>query len=271
MIIDSHTHLGRNNHILASVDQLLVSMDGARIDQALVFAGDLNDAPNNWTQEQIKPHRDRLKMVACANPLKWDTYAWLEQDASKLADMYQAGEIVAVKFYTGYDHYFPNDKVMEYYLSHLEDVGCPAIFHMGDCLNSVKAAKLKYAQPLHIDDVAVDYPGMSFIIAHVGYPWVRDTAEVCYKNSNVYTDISGFVYGKFQREDQLKFEKMLNEFLSISGTDKLLFGTDWPICDQNSYRESLEWVQNCCLDSKVGQCLTAEYMSKNVQRAFNLL
>lgn len=115
--------------------------------------------------------------------------------------MYKSGEIVAVKFYTGYDHYMPNGEQVRYALNGLNKAKCPAIFHMGDCLSSVHRAKLKYAHPLHIDDIAVDYPNVNFIIAHMGYPWVRDTAEVCYKNKNVFTDISGFVYGQFTKDD----------------------------------------------------------------------
>jgi uncharacterized protein len=270
MIIDCHTHLGRNDHITASVDELLQSMDRAKVDQALVFAGDLNDAPNNWTLEQVKPHRDRLKVVAAAHPLKWDTYAWLEMDANKLADLYQAADIVAVKFYTGYDHYYPGDKAMSYYLSHLEDVGCPAIFHSGDCLNSVKQAKLKYSHPLNIDEVAVDYPNMNFIIAHIGYPWHRDAAEVCYKNKNVFTDISGFVYGHFTGPDLLKFQKVMGEFLDIADSDKLLFGTDWPISNQGSYLDALEWVSAHSTNKKLSEVFTPQYMTQNVKKAFKL-
>ena len=59
--------------------------------------------------------------------------------------------------------------------------------------------------------------------------------EVCYKNDNVYADISGFVYGDFSLKDSLYFSKMIKEFLEISSSDKLLFGTDWPISNQDAY------------------------------------
>src|SRR5579864_8797364 len=59
MIIDSHTHLGRNEHIKSTAKELLKSMDAAKIDKALVFAGEMNDCPNSWMLEQIKKHRDR--------------------------------------------------------------------------------------------------------------------------------------------------------------------------------------------------------------------
>lgn len=262
MIIDCHTHIGRNEHIKSSVDDLLRSMDKAGIDKSLVFAGDMNDAPNKWVLEQVKPHRDRLLMVAAVHPHKFGP-TQMEKDAERTATMYQDGDIVAVKFYTGYDHYYPSSSEARCYLEHLEDVGCPAIFHMGDCLNSVKHAKLKYAHPLGIDEVAVDYPNMNFIIAHMGFPWVRDAAEVCYKNANVYSDISGFVYGKFSFMDQLKFKKTLIEFMDIASSKKLLFGTDFPISDQSSYLSTLD-------QDFFGEILKSQDLTENVIKAFKL-
>lgn len=258
-IIDCHTHIGRNEHINSSVKELLESMDEANIDQALVFAGGINSCPNDYMLEQIAPHKDRLHGVAAVHPLNKDKPYRLKE-AIDLSQLYLDKKIVAVKFYLGYDHYYPNE-VMDY-LKELEKVGCPAIFHCGDCLNSVKRAKLKYAHPLGVDDVAVDLPNMKFIIAHMGNPWVRDTAEVCYKNDNVYTDISGFVYDKFKQTDLVNFKKLVNEFLTISSSDKLLFGTDFPISDQSSYISAV--------DETFGDILTVENLCRNVKEVFKL-
>jgi len=261
MIIDAHTHLGRNEHINASVSQLLQSMDEAKVDKALVFAGELNDCPNEYLLKEVAPYRDRLLPVLAFDPKK----NYVEQ---RLDDYYREGKIVAVKFYTGYDHYYPHQVYP--LLALLNEVGCPAIFHSGDCLNSVKKAKLKYAHPLHIDEVAVDYTNINFIVAHMGYPWVRDAAEVCYKNENVYSDISGFVYKEFEPGDRFKFQKNLQEFLEIAGSDKLLFGTDWPIANQHSYLETLHWLADHTACSEVRSVFNPKYLSQNVVRAFKL-
>jgi predicted TIM-barrel fold metal-dependent hydrolase len=253
MVIDCHTHLGRNQHINANAKQLLESMDKAGIEKALVFAGELSDCPNKWMLEQIAPHKDRLLGVAAYHLSS-------ARPDIELIDLYGEGKIVAVKFYTGYDHYIPAD--VSGTLSRLEQVGCPAIFHMGDCLNSVKKAKLKYANPLLIDDVAVDFPNMNFIIAHMAFPWQREAAEVCYKNDNVYTDVSGFVYDTFKETDRIRFKKVVNEVLDIASSDKLLFGTDWPIANQASYIDAL--------DNVYGELMTPQSLTQNIERAFNL-
>jgi|SRR6185436_9774956 len=269
MIIDCHAHIGKNEHINFSVHQLLKSMDKAKIDKTLVFAGKINDCSNEWMLEQIAPYKDRLYGVAAADmaggPITWrqgvPSMTELQDEASKITDWYAEGKIIACKFYTGYHHYYPFDRLIEDYLSSLEEVGCPAIFHCGDCLCSIKNAKLKYAHPLHIDDIAVDYPNMNFVIAHVGFPWVDDTAEVCYKNKNVYTDISGFVYNEFDVESKVKFSNMISKFLDIASNNKLLFGTDCPISNQQSYRETVEDLLGSII---------FENMQKNIRTVFNL-
>lgn len=262
-IIDCHTHLGRNEHINASVEQLIASMDKAHIDKSLVFSGEINDCSISYLLDQVKPYKDRLYAVAgvdytkCKSPGDWIDYA------KYLVSLYDARAIVAVKFYVGYDHYYPYDFVNKVVLSCLQKVGCPVIFHSGDCLNSVKKAKLKYSHPLHIDEVAVDFPDINFIIAHMGFPWHRDAAEVCYKNSNVYADISGFVYGSFDPHSKMNFIEVLGDFLKISTKDKLLFGTDWPICDQASYKETIS-----DLTQYFG--VTPTVLTENTKKAFRL-
>lgn len=273
MIIDCHTHLGRNKHIRGTAKQLLESMDSAKIDKALVFAGEMNDCPNEWMIEQIKPHRDRLYgVMAYHHPnLHWENFKKMAED----------NNIVGIKFYTGYEHYYPFDLYDEekhtnalslYYnpLQLCSELKIPAIFHCGDCLDSVHKAKLKFAHPLNIDEPAVDYNDVTFVIAHMGYPWVRDAAQVCFKNKNVYSDISGFVYGHFEGQDLPKFQKSLHEFLEIADSDKLLFGTDWPIANQASYLDALDWVSAHTTNRKMSEMFSAKYMSQNVKRVFKL-
>lgn len=231
-IIDCHTHIGRNEKF-QGIKQLLESMDKANIDKALVFASRVGDCPNEHLLQEIAPHKDRLYGVAYFDGQIGYKNHGLHEWANKVSDWYGEKKIVAVKFYTGYEHYYPVDQAP--FLAHLNFMGCPAIFHSGDCLAGETKAKLKYAHPLHIDEVAVDFQNMNFVIAHLGFPWNKDAAQVCYKNTNVYADMSGFVYGKFKKDDCDKFDKVVKEFIEICPSEKLMFGSDWPISDQISY------------------------------------
>ena len=226
MIIDCHTHIGRNHHVDQSVSKLLADMDDALIDRSLVFACDFNDCPNEYLLSEILTHRDRLRPVLAYHP---------STDLANLKAMLASEDAAAVKVYLGYDHWYPSDENIYNLADYTSHNGIPLIFHCGDCLSSVRSAKLKYAHPLGIDDLAVDFPDQKIVIAHMGFPWVRDTAEVVYKNANVYTDVSGFVYGSFSAKDGDKFAKVLEEYLDIAGDDdKMLFGSDTPISSPKS-------------------------------------
>jgi uncharacterized protein len=124
------------------------------------------------------------------------------------------------------------------------------IFHSGDTMEGyVDVPKLKYSHPLHIDEVAVDFPKMSIVIAHLGNPWLVDSAEILYKNKNVYADVSGLIfedditgpYGKLLRN-------RVRELLDYADLeDKLIYGTDWPLCPMGPY---LDFVRNLGLSEK---------------------
>lgn len=59
---------------------------------------------------------------------------------------------------------------------------------------------MRQAHPLLVDDIAVDFPKVKFVLCHLGNPWFQDAAQVLYKNDNVYADISGLTLGDFHYE-----------------------------------------------------------------------
>lgn len=230
MIIDAHTHIG-HKIIVAGPDQLVASMDAAGVTTSLVFAGHVNACPTQTLLNEIAPHRERLLPVGVISPLEK-----LEETATTLETMLRAKQLAAVKFYLGYEHFYPTDAVVRPYLELLEQHGVPAIFHTGDCYSKVGGAKLKYAHPLNLDELAVDMPKLTIVMAHMGNPWLVDGAEVCYKNENVYADCSGFICGDFDRHTRKKYVEEIRQFLEyVENPNKLLFGTDWPIANQAPY------------------------------------
>ncbi len=265
MILDCHTHISQI-YPEASVQDLLKSMDSSEIDQSFVFAGSILNAPNKWILQQIKDYPDRLKAVATVNltniTAKPGEFG-IECGNNTIRDMLDTlnSGAIALKLYTGYEYFSPSSskvrQVIDMMLlyTNIKTV----IFHCGDCCNNVNFAKLKYAHPLDVDDIAVDYPQVNFVIAHLSYPWITDTAEVCYKNPNVYTDISGFVYGDFSPQDTSQFDLQINNFIKIAPPAKLLFGTDFPISNQKSY---IKQFKHSFLDPSI--------LSINTIKCFNL-
>ena len=80
----------------------------------------------------------------------------------------------------------------------------PAIFHSGHSgigtgMPGGGGMRLKYSNPIHIDDVAVDFPDMTIIIAHPSWPWQDEALSVCLHKPNVYIDLSGWSPKYFPR------------------------------------------------------------------------
>ena len=116
-------------------------------------------------------------------------------DVPRIERGLKSGQYSCIKIYLGYVHQYAYDKNYEPAYQLAEKYHVPVVFHTGD--TDSKRAKLKYADPLTVDEVAVDHPNVNFIICHLGSPWFGDCMEVVYKNKNVYTDISGLVLGNF--------------------------------------------------------------------------
>jgi predicted TIM-barrel fold metal-dependent hydrolase len=161
------------------------------------------------------------------------------------------GKVVALKAYLGYLHFGPEHPNYAPYYELARKYDLPVIVHTGD--NWSTTAKVKYAHPLRMDEVAVDHPGVRFVLAHFGNPWLADAAEVLFKNPNVSADLSGlFVGGKEEIEALLERGKQADsvEGLVISDlrkaiayvgdSSKFLHGSDWPLAPMDPYRRLIE-------------------------------
>ena len=105
----------------------------------------------------------------------------------------KSGKVKALKAYLGYLHHGPDSSGYLPYYELAETYKLPVVFHTGDTYSTT--AKVRFAHPLRVDDVAVDHPEVRFVLAHFGNPWLVDAAEVVYKNDNVWADLSGLIVG----------------------------------------------------------------------------
>jgi predicted TIM-barrel fold metal-dependent hydrolase len=160
-------------------------------------------------------------------------------------------QIVAFKAYLGYLHFGPEHPSYVPYYRLAAKYHLPVIVHTGD--NWSTTAKVKYAHPLRMDEVAVDHPEVRFVLAHFGNPWLIDAAEVVFKNPNVWADLSGlFVGGDQEIHDLLDAAKRPDSAPGLLISDvkkaiayvgdytKFLYGSDWPLAPLASYRRLIE-------------------------------
>jgi predicted TIM-barrel fold metal-dependent hydrolase len=80
--------------------------------------------------------------------------------------------------------------------------------------------KLKYSNPMYIDDVAADFPTIPIILAHPSFPWQDEALSVATHKPNVYIDLSGW--------SPRYFPKNLVQYANSILRKKMLFGSDWP-------------------------------------------
>lgn len=149
---------------------------------------------------------------------------------------------VGIKIYLGYYPFYAYDAVYDPVYSLAEEYQLPVVFHTGDTYS--ERGLLKYAHPLTIDEVAVKHRKVDFLMAHFGDPWTLTGAELIYKNSNVYADLSGLIVGtekEQKKHSESRFLDHLRHALVFSNSyDKLLFGTDWPLAPIGPYIEFIK-------------------------------
>ena len=114
---------------------------------------------------------------------------------------------------------------------------------------------------LHPD---TDNPELKIVMCHLGNPWIVDCQEVLYKNRNVYADISGLTVGDFTVPAETHYATKVREMISYVGENhRLLYGSDWPICNMSSY---LRFVHKLGLDQEAFNLL----MYNNAKSVFRL-
>ena len=103
----------------------------------------------------------------------------------------------------------------------------PALFHTGQTAVGQGAAgggggvRLKYGNPIYLDDVAVDFPDMPIIMAHPSFPWQDEALAIALHKSQVYIDLSGW--------SPKYFPPQLVHYANTMIKNKVLFGSDHPM------------------------------------------
>jgi uncharacterized protein len=161
----------------------------------------------------------------------------------KVEALLASRSVVALKCYLGYLHYEPAHPNYRRYYELAAKYRVPVMLHTGDTYSP--RAKLKYAHPLGVDEVAVDHPETRFVMCHVGNPWTTDAAEVIYKNMNVWADLSGLMVGTgevFASEDGREAAAELSHAVQRAiryseRPNRFVYGTDWPLAPMVAYRD----------------------------------
>ena len=135
-----------------------------------------------------------------------------------------------IKLYPGYHPFDVTDARLEPVYQWAEEQKVPVWVHQGD--TSDPDGLLRFTRPILLDEVAVRWRAVRFVLCHVGNPWMEEAAEVVYKNENVYTDTSGLL-NPFAERYEAQVHRMRTRLhhavLAVGDVRKVLYGSDWPI------------------------------------------
>jgi hypothetical protein len=122
-----------------------------------------------------------------------------------------------LKLYPTYHHFYANSSRMYPLYAKAQELGIPVMIHTGSSI--FRGARLKYGDPLYMDDVAVDFPELTLLMVHSGRGFWYDRAYFLARlHANMYMEIAG-----------LPPQKLLNYFPELERVaDKVIFGSDWP-------------------------------------------
>jgi hypothetical protein len=139
-----------------------------------------------------------------------------------------------IKIHPPHQLFYPNDylngmKELELLYRAAQSNGIPVMFHTGTSI--FPGARSKYGDPIHIDDVAVDFPDLKIVLAHGGRPlWMNTAFFLVRRHANVYLDISS-----------IPPTHLLQYFPRLAETaHKTLFGSDWPGPGVRGIKEALD-------------------------------
>lgn len=149
-------------------------------------------------------------------------------------------EVAGIKLYAGYYHHYVYDPIYGPVYELAKHYKLPVVIHTGDTYSM--NGLLKYSHPLTVDELALQHRDVTFMLCHLGDPWVMDAAEVIAKNPNVYADLSGLVVGEREKlnrfmNEQLFMDHFRRALIYADRYDKMLFGTDWPLAPVELYIE----------------------------------
>ncbi len=254
--IDTHVHVEQDSNGCCSLDQELLDASAAyfragdnrtptvgdladyyrhRRIGAVVFTVDATTAMGHpaLSSEEIvdlaSEHDDILIPFASVDPLD----AAAPGRVRSLADRGARG----FKFHPSLQAFRPNDERYYPIYEAIAEVGLPTVFHTGQTgigagLPGGRGIKLRYSDPMLLDDVAADFPTLTVILAHPSVPWQDAAISMATHKANVYIDLSGWLPKYFPASLVRAANGPLRR--------KVMFGSDYPVISPDRWIASFD-------------------------------
>lgn len=204
--------------VVFTVDEKLTGKPFVSNDEVLRFAAENVDISIPFIS--IDPHRGTAGV----------------EEAKRLLG---TGQVRGLKLHPPVQQFSPNDPIAYPLYEVFAEAHLPVIFHTGHSgigtgLPGGGGVRLKYGNPLPIDDVAVDFPDLPIIMAHPSFPWQDEAISICLHKPNVYIDLSGW--------SPKYFAPQLVQYANTLLKHKVLFGSDYPLLTPDRWMADLEKI-----------------------------
>ncbi|HEY0357386.1 MAG TPA: 4-hydroxyphenyl-beta-ketoacyl-CoA hydrolase [Mycobacteriales bacterium] len=259
--IDVHVHVEQDAHGHLSLDPELMDASAAYFKA---------DAPRTPTVDQIAEHYRQRRMAAVVFTV--DTTSATGHPALSSEDIADAAAahpdvlipfgsvdphagaaavgrawrlvkehgVRGFKFHPSLQAFEPNDRRFYPLYDQLQELGVPALFHTGQTgigagLPGGRGIKLRYSDPMLLDDVAADFPGLTIVLAHPSVPWQDEAISIATHKANVYIDLSGWSPKYFPPQLVRAANTLLRR--------KVLFGSDFPVLTPDRWLADFEALE----------------------------
>lgn len=234
MLVDVHSHFfrdpdhlsedfrtqarrARNQDIDLTVRWEEYQASAGNCEKTIVFGGKARLAgiwvPDQEVAAYVAQHPDKLVGFLSVDPTQ---PGWQEE----LRQGHQDLKLKGIKLLSMYAGFRPNQPELDYLWEYARKHNLPVLLHTGTTF--VSKAPLECTLPRHLDDVAIRFPEVKIILAHLSHPYEGECVAVIRKHPNVFADCSALHYRPFQLYHSL----MLVQEYGV--WEKLLFGTDYP-------------------------------------------
>jgi uncharacterized protein len=201
----------------------------------VVFTVDAPKEPRRISNEEIAElahkHADVAIPFASINPHRG------KEGVAQARRLIKDFAVKGFKFHPSVQEFNPNDRMAYPLYEAIAEAKLPALFHTGQ--TGVGAGRpggggirLKYSNPMLLDDVAADFPDMPIILAHPSFPWQEEALSVATHKPQVYIDLSGW--------SPKYFPPILVQYANTLLKDKILFGSDYPVLAPEKWIEEFE-------------------------------
>jgi predicted TIM-barrel fold metal-dependent hydrolase len=182
--------------------------------------------------ERARGHADILIPFGSVDPARG-------AEAVRMAKRQVEAGARGFKFHPSSQAFMPNDRSVYPVYEVIQEAGLPALFHTGQTgagagTRGGGGIRLSYSNPMHLDDVAVDFPDMPIILAHPSFPWQEEALSVATHKPQVYIDLSGW--------SPKYFAPILVQYANTILRHKMLFGTDFPVLTPERWMSDLEKI-----------------------------